>query len=314
MRHNIKIFTITCNVLHLSVNFVSVHCLVDVVKARVPCKRCLRLMLCAWASCLLVPVTYCWQCSRCLIQSPAVDSFTPAIDEIDDVFFDHPNPTSPYVQMRQHPLARFLPSTPGPGGGVLAASAGAGDSLALPAIQGTYDHLTKNHMDVTSGHFHFQSLSVCCILLIHAVAQSGLGRQRYARKRRRRWWRLQTGSRRRRWTKATVVCRSRRWPPTSCRGPRRRRRATAPSWGKYRAVSAAAVHRRSPSRSPRLTQAPPSRSRNRKQTTRLNRRKYCSKSTLPVNTLRVTWTLHLVSAASCQIICLAGSVLTEGSS
>ena len=47
---------------------------------------------------------------------------------------------------------------------MLAASAGAGDSLALPAIQGTYDHLTKNHMDVTSGHFHFQSLSVCCIL------------------------------------------------------------------------------------------------------------------------------------------------------
>ena len=74
-----------------------------------------------------------------IFQSPAIqvipasgDSRTAAyLDEIDDVFFNSPNPTSPYVvQMRQHPLARMAsPNTP-------QLFAAAGDAPPLPAIQG----------------------------------------------------------------------------------------------------------------------------------------------------------------------------------
>ena len=77
-----------------------------------------------------------------LIQSPAADSiFTPGGEEIDDVFFNSPLPTSPFVQMRQHPLARFVASG-GPGGAGAGAYAapgtpGVGED-ALPAIQGIY--------------------------------------------------------------------------------------------------------------------------------------------------------------------------------
>lgn len=70
-------------------------------------------------------------------QSPAVQAAAAGdnrqnLDEIDDVFFNSPNPTSPYVvQMRQHPFARLAsPHTP-----QLLAAAG-GDAAALPAIQG----------------------------------------------------------------------------------------------------------------------------------------------------------------------------------
>ena len=58
---------------------------------------------------------------------------TPALDEIDDVFFNSPNPTSPYVvQMRQNPFARMAsPHTP-------QLVTCAGDSPGLPAIQGSY--------------------------------------------------------------------------------------------------------------------------------------------------------------------------------